>query len=190
MITQEEIAHLPIRMLMSMIDHPRELQAEYRSLPGDRIEIRLTPNINDQGIAVGKQGAHIKALRNLGVRIGARMGLQIVVMLFQNEEGERLPEKLRVPAGPTYSCTEHKQLLYELLGAILGQAPDIVVERDQPAGIKPAFAFRVMPKSRQDDAMLIDSEGMEGGQSLLADLNLLFKAAGNRDGVSYRIEAV
>lgn len=187
MITQEDIAQLPIRMLLSMIDHPRELQAEYRSLPGDRMEIRLTPNINDQGIAVGKQGAHIKALRNLGVRIGARMGLQIVVMLFQSEEGERLPEKVRIPAGPTYSCTEHKQLLSELLAATLAQTPDVVASRDLPAGAKPAFTFRVMPGSRQDYEALHDSEGMEGGQSLLADLNLLFKAAGNRDGVGYRI---
>jgi predicted RNA-binding protein YlqC (UPF0109 family) len=177
----EDLALLLGRLLEALIDHPRELQIQPRVMR-DRVDLHVTPNINDQGIVVGKGGAHIKALKFLAQRMGILKQQQAVIFLHEDDSGERLPEPLRAPASPAYSCSEHRQLLADLLAAVVDHPVEIEVDRSGKA-----FTFVLHAKRIQDFELLHETDVV--GQSIITALGTLFRAAGNRNGVSYKIEA-
>lgn len=182
----EEASDLLRRLIETIIDHPRDLEIDYRLLHG-RADFRVMPNINDQGKVVGKMGAHIKALKLLMSLIGERHGQQFVLRLEEDTQGTRLPDPVRRPAAPTYSCTAHKQLLSDILIAILDEAPVVSVERDMTGG-SALYVFKIEAQRVQDYERLVVPSEDQDGQTVISALGTLFRAAGLRDGVAFRVE--
>jgi len=182
----EEASILLRRTIETIIDHPRDLNIDYRLLHG-RVDFIVLPNINDQGKVVGKMGAHIKALKLLMSLLGERQGVQFVLRLEEDTEGTRLPDPVRKPAQPTYSCSAHKQLLSDILKAILDEAPSVTVERDLTGG-SVLYVFRIEAQRVQDYERLVVPGEDQDGQTVISALGTLFRAAGLRDGVGFKLE--
>lgn len=180
----EDVCLMLRRVIDTMIDHPRDLNINYRLMRG-RMDLHVRPNINDQGKIVGKGGAHIKALKFLMAQLGERHGQQIVVFLHEDESGTRLPDPVRPAGSPTFDTSAHQELLQDLLTALL-EEPAIITVHKEAGFAQPAFVFCIEARRIQDYERLVPGE--EGGQSLITELGTLFRAAGYRDGVSFRLE--
>lgn len=178
----EEATSLLRRLIESLIDRPRDLQIDYRTMDG-RVEWRIIPNVDDQGKVVGKGGAHIKAIKFLMAEIGIQHFSKFVVMLEQGP-GVAGPDPVRRPAAPTYSVTPAKTLLEDILAALFDEAPAVEVVRD---GLH--FEFLITAARVQDhDKLQPPIAGDEDAQSLITALATLFNASAKRDGVLFKIE--
>ncbi len=180
----EDVCAMLRRVIETIIDRPRDLAIDYRPMRG-RIDLHVTPNINDQGKIVGKGGAHIRALKYLMAQLGERQGQQIVIYLHENDGGRRFPDPVRAVGKPTYNTAGHLALLQDLLNGLLDEPPSITVVRESGFA-QPAFVFVIEARRVQDYERLVPVG--EGSQSLVTELGTLFRAAGHRDGVSFRLE--
>ena len=183
----EDASELLGRLIEVITDYPRDLSIRIRNMRG-RAEFFVTPNINDQGKVVGKHGSHIKALKLLIAQIGERHGQQLVIRLEEDTNGERLPDPVRKAASPAYSCTAHKQLLNDVLAAILDEAPAVAVDRDVTGG-STLYVFTIEAQRIQDyERLVTPGVGEFEGQTVISALGTLFRAAGLRDGVGFKLE--
>lgn len=188
-ITNEDVAADTAALLRSLIellvDRPADLTVDYRMMHG-RVDFIVMPNINDQGKVVGKQGAHVKALKFLLARIGESAGQQYVLRLDEDPWGKREPEKPKPEAPPTYSYAKHLMVLGDILKAFHPEWTDVSVT----AVPGQRYVFRISTASGLDYGLLVSQRqgGEFEGQSLVTALGTLYRAAGLRDGVEMRIE--
>lgn len=180
----EESTALLRRLIEALIDFPRDLQVEPREHRG-LIHWTVVSNVNDLGLIIGKRGAHAKAIQHLMQEVGRRYGCKFTVWIDPDGCGDRLADDpVRRAAGPTYACPQHRQLLFDLLCAILTERPVIVVERHGTE-----FDFIIQPLVVQDfDRLQPPANGDERAESIITSLATLFDAAGKRDGVVFRLE--
>lgn len=188
-ITNEDVAADTATLLRSLIellvDRPLDLEVDYRMMSG-RVDFLVLPNINDQGKVVGKMGAHVKALKFLLARIGDAAGQQFVLRLDEDTAGRREPEKPKPVASEKYDYMPHLRVLKWLMCGLNARTVDVSVTIEPGA----KYDFRLSTVSYVEYEVLagLQSGGEFDGQSLLAALNTLFRAAGLRDGVEMRIE--
>ncbi len=177
------------RVIETIIDRPRDLAIDYRPMRG-RIDLHVTPNINDQGKIVGKGGAHIRALKYLMAQLGERQGQQIVIYLHENDGGQRFPDPVRAVGKPTYNTAGHLALLQDLLNGLLDEPPAITVSRRKSlAPVPPIFIFNIEARRIQDHERLQPPlAGDEQAVSVITALETIFNAAARKEGVTFRLE--
>lgn len=187
MIDHDQTTLLLRRLLESFTDHHGDLELKFREMPG-RVDWLLKGNLNDQGKLVGRQAAHIKAIKFILAELGEVAGEQYFIRLMEANAGERgMPAPPRV-APADYDTTPAMELLYDLLKAMLDEPPTIGLIKDM-AGDQPGWTFRIQCGRIQDYEKLIEPvDGEPANQTLLTSLGTLFRAAGNKDGVSFKIE--
>lgn len=186
-MTTEETTLLIRRLLESFTDHHADLDLRFREMPG-RVDWLLAGNINDQGKLVGRQAAHIKAVKFILAELGDVAGEQYFIRLEEAAAGERgMPAPPRVPP-PDYNTAPTAKLLFDLLSALLDQPPVIGLIKDT-TGDKPGWTFRIQCVRVQDyEKLVAPVDDDPSNQTLLTSLGTLFRAAGNKDGVSFKIE--
>lgn len=188
---QTEKAVALLRALInSLIDYPADLQIEATTIKDAtgrdwRTNLSVTPNINDAGKVIGKQGAHFKALKRVMDMIGTVEGKSYVLRM-EPGTGERRPEILHQSAGPEFNCDEHQELLEDVLGAT-GVDAEILVRMTPGGGI--GYVFTVRPRTWVADEFLTGDAIDQRDPALITALAALFKAAGHRAGVVFQVEA-
>lgn len=182
-----EITLLLRRLLESFTDHHQDIELDFRAMRG-RVDWLLKGNIDDQGKLVGKQAAHIKALKFILAAIGEKAGEQYFIRLLEAETGERGAPSPRRIAPPDYNPEPTLELLHDLLRELLEQSPLVEAFDDHNQDLL-GWKFLITCHSIQDHERLVGEEGaVPNAPSLLDALGTLFCAAGNRDGVSFKLD--
>lgn len=179
----EDSALLLRRIVESFTDYPADLTLESKLLPG-RVDWRLRVNVNDHGKVIGRNGSHIRALQYLWAQVGESCGQYFVLRLDENPVGKREPEKRRPTPNPAFSCVGHKALLSDFLDQVLSERPAIEVRREQA---RVEFVFVIDCERVQDYERLV-CVTTETTQTVITELGTLFRAAGHKNGVGFKLE--
>jgi predicted RNA-binding protein YlqC (UPF0109 family) len=183
---EDERADLISRLLEALIDNPRELNLDAMPLEG-RVNWWVKVNISDTGRIVGKQGAHMNALKVLVAAMGRRYEEDWRFEMNEPDPGER-HDKPRVAQPRTYNSSDASLLLAELVRAILGHTPHIIV-RDA----HPDYTWSIEAEAVQDYETLVTAMPVMGRPDLapiqpVAALGTLWRAYGRQHGVNFKVE--
>lgn len=182
-----EAAGLLRSLVELLVDRPADLAVDYKLLPAGRVEFSVMPNINDQGKAVGKNGAHVKALKFLMAVIGEGVGLQFVLRLEQDDDGRREEPIYQASVG---NAARYISVLRQLIDATFASEVEVRMIIQPTNDLKTEYVFALYPMDGADYEKLtaIRAAGEFQGQSVALAFRTLFRAAGLRDGTDCRIE--
>ena len=191
MTTTDTHADLITRLLESYVHDRQGLHVEpAESDDGRKVDWMIEVAPDDQKLAVGAKGRHIKALKFIVREIGLRSGCEYNVILKpQVTDSRRIAPKLT----RGYDYTPAQDLLCELLAALLPCANcpaevSVAVLNSMATPFNPlAYSFAI--KASNHDAGLLGRVSSESdGMSLLDAIRWLFLAYGQRDGVTFKME--
>jgi predicted RNA-binding protein YlqC (UPF0109 family) len=183
-----EIARLLILdVLASFVDH-RDRIAVVAQQAGGKAVFTVRVDDRDYGKVAGKQGTHIKALTYLVREVGdtTHDSSYRLVLVGNPMQSAVRPEK--IPPARRYDPEASRQLLERFARSI---APEVIV-RVAPGRPDPeylVFMFTLEAQNLDDyDLLLAPYDDSIDGPTTTSALGTIWRAAGRRDGVIFRIQ--
>ena len=151
----------------------------------------LRVSADDHRKVVGKEGSHIKALKYIVDELAAAHDARYDLRLTEPVPG---PETNFAPVkiASTYSPHVAKELLGRVLDEIVG-GPNYILSAHNAhvKGFDCAFLFKIHANDSETYSDLIaPAKDDTSGLTTVAALGTLFRAYANKEGTSFRVEAI
>lgn len=173
------------RLILAMLDEPEGLVVDVvEDLPKREIRILNAAEFDRRKI-IGKDAAHIVALRYIAHRLGRGIDEQWnLVSRFPAMKPRGDGEPGRTPKPDRHSITPDLELITEILIALFAEPPSLAVKIGDGD-----YVFQVTPMTQADAAALWAIDEFDHRElNLLTELGTLFRSIGRRQGVTYRVE--
>jgi predicted RNA-binding protein YlqC (UPF0109 family) len=181
-----ETLQLLHELLAKFLDHAEAIQIEVREVPG-ACYWSVKTHSDDMPKAVGRGGAHVRALGKLLAQIGTANDEVWKLKLNPPDPGSRREESPPKRA-TAYDPTVAEELLGHMAAAALGCTVEI--ETALTGHELLAYTFRIHPEDPHAFANLVaQHEADPYAQSLISALSVLWRAWGLADGVKFTVEA-
>lgn len=180
------ILHDTIRGLVSeFVTHPDniELTTQHAS---DACLWLLKGHPDDEPKLIGRQGAHINALRFLVSQFGrARNEVHTLRLVTVREPGDR--PRATTKAAMTWDPAKHRELLTDVLSELPIDLFQVTVDPGAGARELLTFSFRILVRSESDHTTLTAAARIGNETTILAALQTLFRAIACEHGIRYEL---
>lgn len=185
MSAEEKLYPVVEQLLALLLDDPRALTLTTASSDG-RVKWYGKVDINDVGKVIGKQGAHLYALRVILKIMGRKCKEDWRFEIVDAEPGERKDGR-RIPLATSYNPEGIQTFLALLLSCFCNDTVNLTVGKDGTSANSYIFVLRARDVK---DYELLATSIMVGAveQTPIAALGTLFRAYGRQQGAILRVE--
>lgn len=177
----EQTEELLRKLMESFLFFPRDLHIEPKGEDG-RIDFVIEVHPDDQKLAIGFRGCHIKAMHLILHMIGRaeKKDYRFVLVDRVPQQSERAAPQI----AQRYDPLPAKALLLELLKAVFDYTPIIEMTRSEVAPL--TYTFSIICATEHDWLRLTTKTGRDA-INLEGAIGTIYRAWANKDGVVFNI---